>query len=282
MKRYPAGDLGQSVSNRTAGVQREAKLTVGEPAITVWVCHIVMHRALRLQLIAHHDISLCRLATSTMTTNHNLLHIGKKRLVVEILDHLIQDRKRADGLLVPGILINRTCNMSERSKLQTSAKLTIHPTTARPHQAITRRPMRRIRIPRISHSLIISIRKVRRHHLHIIQTHISPIACPKRGQQIRHVEIRISEFAMDEDDGAFDIGWRQALAEGAKRGVVDESGVFLVGVEDVEVGELGAIHVGQAVGDSAAAELLGVGEWEGAQGECRGEKGNLHCNERMM
>jgi len=118
MKRYPAGDLGQSISNRTAEVQRKAKLTIGEPAITVWVRHIVMHRTLRLQLIAYHNISLRRLATSTVTTNHNLLHIGKKRLVVEVLDHLIQYRKRADGFFVPRVLVNRACATLERSQVK--------------------------------------------------------------------------------------------------------------------------------------------------------------------
>ena len=87
---------------------------------------------------------------------------------------------------------------------------------------------------------------------------------------------------MDEDNGAFDIGWRKALAKGAEGGVVDKCGILLVGVEDVEVGELGAVDVGEAVGDSAAAELLGVGEGEGAESECCGEKGDVHYNERVL
>ena len=89
--RYLVGDLGQSVSNKSDQVEQGPELTIGKPAITVWVGHIVVHRTLRLQLIAHHDISLRRLPTSTVTTDHNLLHVGEKRLVIEILDHLIQD-----------------------------------------------------------------------------------------------------------------------------------------------------------------------------------------------
>ena len=113
--KYPAGDLRIPVSKKEDRVWQGAQLTIGEPAITVWVGHIVMHRTLCLQLIAHHHISLRRLPTSTVTTNHNLLHVGKQRLIVEILDHLIEHREGADGLLVPGILVDRACEMSEES-----------------------------------------------------------------------------------------------------------------------------------------------------------------------
>jgi len=172
-----------------------------------------MHRALRLQLIAHHDISLRCLPTSTVSTNHDLLHVGKQRLVVEVLDHLIQDCERADRLLIPRILINRACLMSARPKSHSIGELTIHPSAARPHQAVTRGSMRRIRIPWITHPLVISICEIRRHHLHIIQRDISPIARPKCRQQVRHIEIRISEFAMDEDDCAFDVRRCKSLTE---------------------------------------------------------------------